>query len=71
MIHILCPYCRSPISADTVVCPACGMDTTRDAKIEADDMELVQAQTRPCPHCGASVMVGAVICPECRGRLTR
>lgn len=71
MIHILCPYCRSPISEGTGICPTCGQDTTRDAAIEMNDMEIVQAGTKKCTNCGASVMVGAVTCPECQKRLTK
>ena len=63
---ILCPYCRSRIDEDTILCPTCGEDTTRDAPIEMELEEVMKAERKACRFCGASMLAAALVCPSCR-----
>lgn len=65
-MFILCPYCLSPISEETTLCPTCGEDTTRDAAFEWSPEEYQSAPRQPCPFCGAAMLALAVVCPACQ-----
>jgi RNA polymerase subunit RPABC4/transcription elongation factor Spt4 len=65
---ILCPYCMTPITEDTVLCLACQRDTTNDAPLEMDPVEYANTPRRACRHCGASILTLAFWCPQCRQR---
>ncbi|MGH9463764.1 MAG: double zinc ribbon domain-containing protein [Vicinamibacteria bacterium] len=63
---VLCPYCMSPIEEGTVLCPACGQDTTRDAAFEMSIEKYDNYPRTQCPFCGALMLDMAVVCPSCR-----
>lgn len=63
---ILCPYCASRIDEDTVDCPACGLDTTCDAKLELSESEFGALTEKSCRQCGSRIAGLAFFCPSCR-----
>lgn len=65
---ILCPYCMSPISDDTVICPQCAGDTTADAPFEMTLAEYANEERKTCIHCGEEIIKLAVRCPACRNK---
>jgi len=65
---IFCPYCYEQIAEDTVLCPACRLDTTRDAKVEMDSAGLTRERRAACLSCGRQIVAAATICRFCRTR---
>lgn len=67
-ILILCPYCMSPVQEQTVICPVCVQDTTRDAKIELTQAQYDAEPKKACLSCGVQILNLASVCPACRQR---
>jgi len=65
---IFCPYCYEQIEEDTVICPACQRDTTRDAKVELTSAGLASMGQASCVSCGRQIVALATICRICRTR---
>jgi len=65
---IFCPYCYEQIAEDTVLCPGCRQDTTRDAKVEMDRADLARMQRASCLSCGRQILAAANTCRFCRTR---
>jgi double zinc ribbon protein len=63
---IVCPYCWSEIGVAARSCPACGQDTSRDAKIEIRRTEWMSLPKRACKKCGDQIPARASICSKCR-----
>ncbi len=62
---ILCPYCMGVIDEETVICPTCGLDVTRDAAFEVSLAEMACGKRHPCPSCGTRIQALADPCPFC------
>src|SRR6266581_1799919 len=66
---IFCPRCYEQIEEDTVLCPTCQLDTTRDAKVEmCSAAELVRERRASCVSCGRQIIALAEFCRFCRTR---
>jgi hypothetical protein len=65
MTLILCPYCASSIGEETVICPACGGDTTQDAPFEMTLTEYAAEERTTCLECDAEMLAFAIRCPAC------
>ena len=65
-ILILCPYCMSPIHEETVICPVCAQDATRDAKIVLTQAQYIATPKKACRYCGTQILNLASVCPTCR-----
>jgi hypothetical protein len=63
---ILCPYCMGVIGEETVDCPTCGLDTTRDAPLEMSLAEAAAMARTQCAFCGTRIPTWADPCPYCR-----
>ena len=66
---VFCPYCITPITEQTVDCPRCGQDTTRDAPHEMTLADYRAAGKRACPACAELMDRLAVRCPVCRTKV--
>jgi DNA-directed RNA polymerase subunit RPC12/RpoP len=62
---VFCPYCVTPISEATVMCPRCGQDVTRDAPIEMSLADYRVEEKKTCPYCDARMLAYAIRCPAC------
>lgn len=62
---ILCPYCLSIISENSVYCAVCGQDVTCDAPFETSYEELSELGQKPCQKCGRPIPTLANICRWC------
>ena len=62
----LCPYCMGRITRQTIICPHCAEDTTRDAHYEMSPLEYEQEPRYTCPTCGKMRLKSSNPCPHCR-----
>jgi DNA-directed RNA polymerase subunit RPC12/RpoP len=63
---VLCPYCLSRADESSLLCPACGRDTSRDALLEMSLEEIAAAPRKRCAHCGGTMLALASVCAACR-----
>jgi len=59
--EIACPSCGTVISADAIMCYACGERIAREEPAETGEI--------PCPSCGTSISSDAIMCYACGHRL--
>src|SRR5207247_9570372 len=66
--EIPCPACGTSISADAIMCYACGHRLHEESDAEEVSESENESET-PCPACGTMISADAIMCYACGHRL--
>jgi hypothetical protein len=66
--EIPCPACGTMISADAIMCYACGHRLHEESDAEEVSESENESET-PCPSCGTMISADAIMCYACGHRL--
>jgi len=67
--EIPCPACGTMISADAIMCYACGHRLHEESDVE-EASETENESEIPCPACGTMISADAIMCYACGHRLS-
>ena len=65
-MRILCPYCLSEITEETIICMHCNQDTRNDAAFEMTDEEIIDLELHPCKFCNKPIPKLSIFCKHCK-----
>ena len=67
--HLSCRNCDFPVTADDIICPACGVDLKKDYKLLKEDEKANQKLF--CVNCGRLLYEGDINCRICGTKIKK